>query len=155
MWAVVPVCMVASVWPSSGIRKGMCWHQSLGSTVSLTPSRLDRLKSQDGLSRDDPPYTTMYYRAHWQPLCAYFGLLCFSLLVIFSGWDAIYILSARRKLDDGLKSNARLAADLIGSYSGVMCPFRPIMFGPRLTSYSSRSYSSLFTSPGSVSTVPE
>lgn len=85
---------------------------------------LDTLKKDNTLSRDDPPYTTKYYRAHWQPLCAYFGLLCFSLLVLFSGWAAVYILSARRKLgsNDSLKSNEKLAADLIGSYAG------PIIF---------------------------
>jgi len=87
-------------------------------------SGLERLRKRDKLSRDDPPYTTMYYRAHWQPLCAYFGLLGCILLVIFSGWAAIYILSARRKLggNDGLKSSGKLAADLIGAYSA------PIIF---------------------------
>jgi amino acid transporter len=81
------------------------------------------LARDDKLSRDEPDYTTKYYRAHWQPLCAYFGLLGFTLLVIFSGWAAIYILSARRKLEgnDSLKSSEKLIADLIGAYSGVKC----------------------------------
>jgi amino acid transporter len=66
----------------------------------------------------------MYYRAHWQPLCAYFGLLGCVILVIFSGWAAIYILSARRTLgpNDDLKSSGKLIADLVGAYSAVLFP---------------------------------
>src|SRR2546430_16136316 len=71
----------------------------------LTYISLDRLKRNNILSRDDPPYTDMYYRAHWQPLFAYFGLFGCVAIVLFSGWPAIYILASRKHLtgNDDLK----------------------------------------------------
>ena len=87
----------------------------------LTPVRLDRLQKHDRLSRNEPPYTSLYYRGHWQPLCAYVGLVGCTLLVLFSGWVPIYILAARGKLGgyDDLSSNTALIAQLLGAYSGV------------------------------------
>ena len=85
------------------------------------PVRLDSLEKHNRMSRDSPPYTTLYYRAHWQPLCAYVGLLGCTLLALFSGWVPIYILAARKKFggNDNLLSNTALIAELVGAYSGV------------------------------------
>jgi len=103
---------------------GGCVYASECLSFIRFKSSLDRLGRDRRLSRDDPPYTTKYYRAHWQPLCAYFGLFGCVLLVLFSGWAPIYILSARRKLggNSSLKSSGGLVADLIGAYAG------PILF---------------------------
>ena len=82
---------------------------------------LARLERDGIFSRDHPLYAKRYYRAHWQPVWAWIGLVGVSLIILFSGWPAIYIMVARRTLatDTLLKSNALLAADLIGAYSGV------------------------------------
>ncbi|KAF2193405.1 hypothetical protein K469DRAFT_651793 [Zopfia rhizophila CBS 207.26] len=99
-------------------------------------SGLNRLSNEGAYSRDDPPYTDRYYRAHWQPLCAIFGFCGCVMIVLFSGWPAIYIISQRSSSDDGLKSNGLLAADLVGAYSG------PILF---LTLYAG--YKMLYRKP--------
>ena len=87
----------------------------------LTPVRLDRLQMQDRLSRNELPYTSLYYKGHWQPLCAYVGLFGCILLVLFSGWVPIYILAARGKLGgyDDLSSNVSLMGQILGAYLGV------------------------------------
>lgn len=76
---------------------------------------------QDRLSRNELPYTSLYYKGHWQPLCAYVGLFGCILLVLFSGWVPIYILAARGKLGgyDDLSSNISLMAQILGAYLGV------------------------------------
>jgi yeast amino acid transporter len=52
---------------------------------------------------------------------AYIGLIGCVMIVVFSGWPAIYILHSRNHLaaDKDLKTNTQLAADLIGAYAGV------------------------------------
>lgn len=86
--------------------------------------RLDRLQRLDRISRDGSPYMDLYYRGHWQPFCAYVGLLGCTLLVLFSGWVPIYILSAKGKLggNDNLLGNNALIAQIVGAYSGVSFP---------------------------------
>jgi hypothetical protein len=104
----------------SGLRRGKLLVSVLLFKV-LMPVRLDRLQMHDRISRNELPYTSLYYRGHWQPLCAYVGLFGCILLVLFSGWVPIYILAARGKLggSDGLSSNGALIAQLLGTYSGV------------------------------------
>ena len=96
---------------------------------------MDRLQKLDRISRDDPPYTILYYRAHWQPYCAYLGLFGCTLLVIFSGWVPIYILAGRRKLggNNDLLSNTALIAEIVGTYAGVSLSRWPCNVGHRLT----------------------
>jgi len=76
----------------------------------------------DVLDRDRDEYAKQhYYRAHWQPYCAYFGLFGCTMMVIFSGWPAIYLLNVGDSLSTAadLKSSGLLVADVIGAYSGV------------------------------------
>ena len=68
------------------------------------------------MDRDDKKYKlNHYYRAHWQPFWAYLGLLLCSLLVIFSGWAAIYDLIAK---SEGVKREDAIV-DLVAAYLGV------------------------------------
>jgi len=112
--------MPVSVSLLSGLRWGKLLVSVLLSKV-LTPFRLDRLQLHDRMSRNEPPYTTLYYKGHWQPLCAYVGLVGFTLVAMFSGWVPIYILAARGKHGgyDDLSSNTDLMVQLLGTYSGV------------------------------------
>ena len=68
----------------------------------------------------------MYYRAHWQPFWAIFGLVGCIMIVIFSGWPAVYLLSAGEAFltQNHLKPKNYLAADVAGAYSGVSEFFR-------------------------------
>ncbi|OCL08475.1 hypothetical protein AOQ84DRAFT_439560 [Glonium stellatum] len=83
---------------------------------------LDHLHKRQVYSRDQHRYMSRHYRAHWQPMWAYIGLIGCVLIVIFSGWPAIYILRSRHHLlaDKYLKTNVQLAADLIGAYAGPL-----------------------------------
>ncbi|KAI9751513.1 MAG: Cationic amino acid transporter 2 [Lichina confinis] len=94
-------------------------------------SGLTQLKKNHSLSRGSDLYKDKHYRAHWQPGCAIFGLVACVLIVIFSGWPAIYLLvagedseNAVRKLEPGrkLKPSRYFVADIVGAYSG------PILF---------------------------
>lgn len=67
------------------------------------------------MNRDETPYKRNHYRAHWQPLWAYLGLLLCSLLMLFSGWAAIYDLVRR---SEGVKRQDSVV-DLIAAYLGV------------------------------------
>jgi hypothetical protein len=79
------------------------------------------LLAPNGLDRDSENYQQQHYRAHWQPLCAIFGLFACTVVVLFSGWSAIYLLRARDTLStvDSLIDSGSLAGDVIGAYSGV------------------------------------
>lgn len=79
--------------------------------------------AQNGLDRDSEEFQERYYRAHWQPLCAIFGLFSCTMVVLFSGWSAIYLLMARDTLStaDILKDPGSLVGDVVGAYSGVSC----------------------------------
>ena len=67
------------------------------------------------IDRDGKTYKSKHYRAHWQPLWAYLGLLLCSLLMIFSGWAAIYDLVAK---SEGVKKGDAIV-DLVAAYLGV------------------------------------
>ena len=84
-------------------------------------SGLSRYAREGSIRRDSKQYMQQYYRASWQPACAWLGLVGCALVVVFSGWPAIYIMVARQSLAtrDLLKSNTLLAADIVGAYSGV------------------------------------
>jgi hypothetical protein len=73
------------------------------------------------LGRDSDEYKKNYYRAHWQPTCAITGLVGCTLIVLFSGWPAIYLLKERNTLSTAsdLKGTLDLIGDVIGAYSGV------------------------------------
>lgn len=66
------------------------------------------------MDRDGPSYRQKHYRAHWQPLWAYLGLLLCSLLMVFSGWSAIYDLVVKPK-DVNRRDSI---VDLIAAYIG-------------------------------------
>ena len=67
------------------------------------------------MDRDGKMYKLNHYRAHWQPFWAYLGLLLCSLLMIFSGWAAIYDLCAKSA---GVKRRDAIV-DLVAAYLGV------------------------------------
>ena len=67
------------------------------------------------MDRDGRLYKQNHYRAHWQPLWAFLGLLLCSLLMIFSGWAAIYDLVMAT---EGV-STADSIVDLVAAYLGV------------------------------------
>ncbi|KAL8911327.1 MAG: hypothetical protein Q9171_003492 [Xanthocarpia ochracea] len=77
------------------------------------------------LNRDGKGYREKHYRAHWQPLWAILGLVLCTLLMIFSGWAAIYDLAAR---SPGV-NRADSIVDLIAAYLG------PFLFFIILISY--------------------
>lgn len=84
---------------------------------------LKRLGDEGILSRNEKIYKKKHYRAHGQPIWAWIGLIGSSLIVIFTGWPPLYILSSRRKVrEDDLKPDDDLAWDLVGAYVG------PLMF---------------------------
>ncbi len=86
---------------------------------------LTQLRDNYDFSRDGDVYQMKHYRARWQPMWAILGLIGSGLIILFSGWPAIYILRARHTLstDALLKDNKYLAADLVGAYSGVSSRF--------------------------------
>ncbi|MCJ1417616.1 Cationic amino acid transporter 2 [Xylographa parallela] len=81
---------------------------------------LHRLETQEIFSRDDDLYRRRHYRAHWQPLCAIFGLVGCLLIVLFSGWPAIYLLHIGAH--PSIKPTSYLIADVVGAYVG------PVLF---------------------------
>ncbi|MCJ1379437.1 Cationic amino acid transporter 2 [Xylographa soralifera] len=81
---------------------------------------LKRLETHEIFSRDDDVYRRRHYRAHWQPLCAIFGLVACLLIVLFSGWPAIYLLHTG--VPSTIKPTSYLIADVVGAYVG------PVLF---------------------------
>ena len=65
--------------------------------------------------RDGRVYKEKHYRAHWQPLWAYLGLLLCSLLMVFGGWAAIYDLVVGSPGVDRRDS----IVDIVAVYLGV------------------------------------
>ena len=90
----------------------------------MHPSELDSLHANGScrmklfpntINRDSETYQDKHYRAHWQPLWAYLGLVLCVLLIISSGWGAIYDLCAKTEgvtMEDSL-------VDLTSVYLGV------------------------------------
>ncbi|ERF68588.1 hypothetical protein EPUS_04686 [Endocarpon pusillum Z07020] len=83
---------------------------------------LTTLDEKDVFSRDEELYRKRHYRAHWQPLCAIFGLAGCLLVVMFSGWPAIYLLKNYDavKPDQSIKPQLMLIGDLLGAYLGPL-----------------------------------
>lgn len=67
------------------------------------------------INRDAEEYRDRHYRAHWQPLWAILGLVLCTLLMVFSGWSAIYKLCAESPGVD----RGDAIVDLVASYLGV------------------------------------
>lgn len=67
------------------------------------------------INRDGPEYQKAHYRAHWQPLWAYLGLVLCGLLVLTQGWAAIYDLCVR---SPGVSREDSIV-DLVAAYLGV------------------------------------
>lgn len=88
---------------------------------------LIKLQKVGDFGRDSEAYRRKHYRGHWQPAWAILGLISCILIVVFSGWPAIYLLKERSNLSPmtnaDLKSNTKLAADLVGAYLGVSVIF--------------------------------
>ena len=83
---------------------------------SLHANASCRMKLFPGtINRDSATYKSKHYRAHWQPLWAYLGLVLCVLLVVSSGWGAIYDLCARSK---GVTKEDSIV-DLAIAYLGV------------------------------------
>ena len=103
----------------------VCWSRTCSHFeyryTDVSQYSLKKLKENGAYSRDWEEYKKNHYRGHWQPLCAIFGLFACTMVVLFSGWPAIYLLSTKRRLApaDKLKSNGVLVADLLGAYSSV------------------------------------
>lgn len=70
------------------------------------------------IDRDSPFYRLRHYRAHWQPLWAILGFTLCTLLMLFSGWSAIYDLCVKSAAVDWRDS----VVDLVASYLGVSLP---------------------------------
>lgn len=70
---------------------------------------------EDLIKRDSDLYKQNHYRGHWQPFWAILGLVLCSLLMIFSGWSAIFDLARGSK--DVKREDS--IVDLIASYLGV------------------------------------
>ncbi|KAL8648294.1 MAG: hypothetical protein Q9210_005069 [Variospora velana] len=66
------------------------------------------------INRDDEVYRDRHYRAHWQPTWAILGLVLCTLLMVFSGWTAIYHLCAE---SPGVETGDAIV-DLVASYVG-------------------------------------
>lgn len=67
------------------------------------------------MDRDGRAYKSNHYRAHWQPLWAVLGIFLCSLLLLFSGWSAIYDLVVRSK---GIARRDSIV-DIVAAYLGV------------------------------------
>ena len=88
------------------------------------PSNLDSLHANascrmklfpNTINRESKTYKIKHYRAHWQPLWAYLGLVLCVLLAITSGWGAVYDLSAKT---EGVTKEDSIV-DLTTTYLGV------------------------------------
>ncbi|KAI4167688.1 MAG: hypothetical protein LQ343_007007 [Gyalolechia ehrenbergii] len=70
---------------------------------------------QRSINRNSDKYREKHYRAHWQPVWAILGLTLCTLLMLFSGWAAIYDLCARSPGVDWRDA----VVDLVAAYLGV------------------------------------
>ncbi|KAL8825691.1 MAG: hypothetical protein Q9170_007698 [Blastenia crenularia] len=68
------------------------------------------------IDRDSNSYRLKHYRAHWQPVWAILGLVLCTLLMLFSGWSAIYDLCAK---SSGVNKSDAIV-DLVAAYLGVI-----------------------------------
>ncbi|KAL8961745.1 MAG: hypothetical protein Q9193_001743 [Seirophora villosa] len=75
------------------------------------------------INRDSAVYRGRHYRAHWQPVWAILGLVLCTLLVIFSGWTAIYDLCARSPGVDRGDTIVAVVAFYLGLTHDIGQPF--------------------------------
>ncbi|KAI4181866.1 MAG: hypothetical protein LQ348_004949 [Seirophora lacunosa] len=68
------------------------------------------------INRDSAVYRDRHYRAHWQPVWAILGLVLCTLLVVFSGWTAIYDLCARSPGVDRGEAIVAVVASYLGPF---------------------------------------
>lgn len=66
------------------------------------------------IDRDSHSYRRDHYRGSWQPLWAIIGLVSCTLLMLFSGWPAIYNLCAKSEQVPISDSIVDLVADYLG-----------------------------------------
>ena len=108
------------------VRESMCLFSSLherarrpfascGSQV-LIELRTRRQNGHTPLDRDGEDYTKLHYRAHWQPIWAVIGLTTCTLLMVFSGWAAIFNLCNNASA----VSREDAIVDLVAVYLGVI-----------------------------------
>ena len=81
--------------------------------VGSSPNRMKIHRNV--IDRDNERYKDKHYRAHWQPLWAIIGLVLCLLLIVFSGWAAVYDLRVKSK---GV-SETDSVVDLVSTYLGV------------------------------------
>lgn len=81
---------------------------------------LDELEKCRIFSRNDPRYIRYLFKSRWQPLVAYVGIVGCGIVILFSGFPALFILGARSGLSDdsNLKKPEALVGDVIGAYFG-------------------------------------
>ena len=72
----------------------------------------------NSINREEPVYKERHYRAHWQPLWASIGLTLCILLIIFSGWNAVFDL-CNRSVHVPTRDSV---VDLVFTYLGVSQP---------------------------------
>ena len=91
---------------------------------NLDVHSLDELEKRRIFSRNDPRYIRDLFKSRWQPLFAYIGIIGCSIVILFSGFPALFILGARSSLTDvsNLKKAEALVWDVIGAYFGVRHP---------------------------------
>jgi amino acid transporter len=80
---------------------------------------LDRLQSVGIFGRKDTNYKRYLFKSRWQPLPAYIGIVGCTIVVIFSGFPALFILGAEPKNSTTLKDKTALLLDLVGAWFGV------------------------------------
>lgn len=83
---------------------------------------LDELEKRRIFSRNDPRYIRYLFKSQWQPLFAYIGIIGCGIVILFSGFPALFIIKARSSLTDvsNLKKAEALVWDAIGAYFGPL-----------------------------------
>lgn len=97
--------------------------------MKLFPHTIDRNKSY---------YKDKHYRAHWQPMWAYLGLILCTVLMLSFGWAAIYDLCAKTKGVTKEDSIVDLATAYLGPalFFGIYLAYK-YTYKTRIRSYSS------------------
>jgi amino acid transporter len=88
---------------------------------NLDVHSLDELEKRRIFSRNDSRYIRYLFKSRWQPLFAYIGIIGCGIVILFSGFPALFILGARSSLTNvsNLKKAEALVWDVIGAYFGV------------------------------------
>ena len=83
--------------------------------MKLFPNTIDRNESY---------YKDKHYRAHWQPMWAIIGFVLCTIIMLSSGWAAIYDLCAKTK---GITKEDSIV-DLATAYVGVSWASSPPIY---------------------------